>query len=331
MPSAADSDLANAERFASEHAARLRHVAQRARWIVWSGHAWQTDVTGDAQRAAKATARRMLDQAATIDDDKRRQAAIRWALSSQSERGLRSMLTVASTEPQLVVSADDLDADPMLLACPNGTIDLRTGKLGPADPTSLITRSTAVPFDPAAECQRWERTLREVFDDEELIAFFHRWVGYNLTGDTREHVLIVLHGAGCNGKSTIVEVVKQLAGDLAVTAAFDTFSRTRGGGGPRNDLARLAGARIVVASESGEGRRLDEATVKEVTGGDTIAARFLYGEHFEFAPAFKLWLVTNHRPRIDGDDDAIWRRLRLIPFNVSFEGREDRTLSAKLH
>jgi putative DNA primase/helicase len=142
-------------------------------------------------------------------------------------------------------------------------------------------------------------------------------------------VLAVFHGAGANGKSTLIGVLRRLLGDFAVTAAFDTFMRQRDRG-PRNDLARLHRARLVTAAESGEGRRLDEATVKEITGGDTIAARFLYGEHFEFKPEFKLVLVTNHRPQVDGDDDAIWRRLRLFPFEQSFEGREDRALTEKL-
>lgn len=186
-------------------------------------------------------------------------------------------------------------------------------------------------FDPGAGCPRWQRFLREVFgDDEELIGFVRRLVGYSLTGDTREHALIVFHGAGANGKTTFVETWKKLLGDCARTAAFDSFARARGDRGVRNDLARLHGARLVVASESGEGRKLDEATVKQLTGGDTVTARFLYGEHFEFRPQFKLCLVTNHRPQVSGDDDAIWRRLRLVPFEVSFQGREDLKLPTEL-
>ena len=324
-------DTANARRFVHEHGARLRHVAQRRRWLRWGGWRWVDDATGDADRGAKQTARNLLREAAAVENEQARKDALKWAVTSQNEPRIRAMLTLAATEPELVVSADDLDTATYLLACPNGTVDLRTGNLRAPSAADLITRGTTVRYEPAAECPRWERTLGEVFDgDDDLIAFFQRWAGYSLTGDTGEHVIAVLHGAGCNGKTTIVETIKRLAGDLAVTAAFDTFARARGDRGPRNDLARLAGARIVVGSESGEGRRLDEATLKEITGGDRIAARFLYGEHFEFRPAFKLWLVTNHLPRVDGDDNAIWRRLRLIPFDVSFEGREDRTLIAQL-
>jgi putative DNA primase/helicase len=183
----------------------------------------------------------------------------------------------------------------------------------------------------AASCPRWERFLEEIFaGDDELTEYVQRLVGYCLTGDTREHTLHVLHGSGCNGKTTFCEIAKRLVGDHAATAAFDSFVRARGDRQVRNDLARLHRTRLVVASESGEGRRLDEAVVKQLTGGDTVAARFLYGEFFEFKPAFKLWLVSNHRPRVDGDDDAIWRRMRLLPFEVSFEGREDPGLSEQL-
>jgi putative DNA primase/helicase len=253
------------------------------------------------------------------------------AKASESRARIEAMIALAESERRIAVAPDQLDADPFLLATGNGTLDLRAGTLRDPDAADLLTRGTDAVYDPEARCPRWQRFLAEVFDgDRELIGFLKRLVGYALTGDASEQVLAVLQGAGCNGKTVLVETVKRLLGDFAVTAAFDTFARVRGDRGPRNDLARLHRARMVVASESGRDRRLDEAIVKQLTGQDTIAARFLYGEHFEFEPRFKLWLVTNHRPRVDGGDDAIWRRLRLIPFEVSFKGREDRQLVAKL-
>ncbi len=327
LAKASRTDLGNAEQFAREHVDRLRHVRERRTWIVSGKTCWRTDATGDADRAAKQTVHRLLDAVARADDPK---AAVKWALASRSEARIRSMLALAATEPGIALAADDLDRDPWLLACANGTLDLRTGGLRAHDPADLITLSTEIAYQPEATCPRWRTFLDEIFGgDSELIAFVQRFAGYCLTGDTREHVLAVLHGSGCNGKSTFIAVLKRILGGHAITAAFDTFMRQRDRG-PRNDLARLHRARLVTAAESGEGRRIDEATVKEITGGDTIAARFLYGEHFEFIPQFKLMLVTNHRPRVDGDDDAIWRRLRLVPFEQSFEGREDRDLTAKL-
>lgn len=326
----ARTDLGNAQRFAGEHAAQLRHVREQKTWLSWNGTRWIRDTTGDADRAAKRTVRRLLTDSTVIDDADERKRAVQWALSSQSEPRLRAMLTLAATEPEIALAADQLDRGLWLLSCKNGTLDLRSGELRPHDPADLITLGTEIAYQPEATCPRWHMFLAEIFTgDTELISFVQRFVGYCLTGDTREHVLTVLHGSGCNGKSTFIAILKRLLGDHAATAAFDTFMRQRDHG-PRNDLARLHHARLVTAAESGEGRRLDEATVKEITGGDTIAARFLYREHFEFVPEFKLMLVTNHRPKVDGDDDAIWRRLRLLPFEQSFEGREDRGLAAKL-
>jgi putative DNA primase/helicase len=219
----------------------------------------------------------------------------------------------------------------MLLTVANGTIDLRTGRLRQHEPADLITRASPVTYDADARCPRWERFLLEVFEgDLELIFFVRSLVGYCLTGDTREQKFAVLFGHGCNGKSTFLDVVKHLLGDLAATSPFESFARARGDRGPRDDIARLRGARVVTASEAGEGRQLDAAVVKEITGGDVIAARFLYGSYFEFRPEFKLLLATNFKPRVDGDDDAIWRRVLLIPFAASFEGREDRDLTATL-
>jgi putative DNA primase/helicase len=220
--------------------------------------------------------------------------------------------------------------DPFLLGCANGTLDLRTGALRTANPDDLISLGNDVPYDPDAKCPRWEQALEEIFaGDESLVSYIQRKVGYALTGDTREQVVDVLQGSGGNGKDTIIKPIMRIVGEQALTTPMETFARSRDKG-VRNDLARLHRARLVIASESAEGRRLDETTIKAVSGGGSVAARFLYGEFFEFTPQFKVWLVTNHKPRVEGDDDAIWRRLRLIPFNVSFIGREDKELGSKL-
>lgn len=324
-------DLGNAELFALLHADRIRHVRERREWLHWRDGRWRRDTGGEAERAAKATARERMRRAIDLPAGDEQRQALKWALASQSESRIRATLSLAATEPEIVLGAEEMDADPWLLGCGNGTLDLRTGELREAKPGDLISIGTDVPFDPDAGCPRWLRFLEEVFrGDEELIGFFRRFSGYSLTGDTREHVLVVFHGLGGNGKTTLIEIEKRMLGQHAVTASFDSFHRARGDRGPRNDLARLHRARRVVASESGEGRRLDEATVKQLTGGDTVTARFLYGEHFEFKPQFKLVLVTNHRPRVAGDDEAIWRRLRLVPFEECFTGREDRDLAATL-
>jgi len=324
-------DLGNAEAFASRHADKLRFVKDRKRWLVWHKGRWRLDESGAAERAAKETVRSLMRAALELEGNEGQKAAIKWALRSQAEQRVRALLALASTERAIVLTSSQLDHDPFLLSCANGTIDLRTGYLRPHEPGDLISLGNEIVYDPNATCPRWLQFLDEVFaSDVELVSFVRRAVGYSLTGDTREHAFFMLYGPGANGKTTFTEIVGRLVGGLARTASFDSFVRARGDRPLRNDIARLHRARLVSASESGEGRRLDEALVKEITGGDTITARFLYGEHFEFRPEFNLWLRTNALPRVDGSDDAIWRRIRQIPFAISFEGREDRELPARL-
>ncbi len=184
---AALTDMGNAQRFASEHASRLRHIRERRLWLSWSGRVWERDSTGDADRAAKRTARALLASASEIEDDKARETAAKWALQSQSEPRLRAMLTLAATEPQIALGAEETDADPFLLSCANGTIDLRTGELRAHDPADLITLASTVVYEPDAACPRWERFLEEIFaGDEEMIAFLQRFVGYCLTFRRRD-------------------------------------------------------------------------------------------------------------------------------------------------
>jgi putative DNA primase/helicase len=324
------SDLGNAELLAAAHGERFRYVRARKVWLVWRDGRWREDETGEIMRAAKETVRDRLARAAAIDNDDKRQREARWALASHSDQRLGAMVRLASTEPGIVLAADELDRDPYLLACANGVIDLRTGRLRPHDPADLISLGTEISYDADATCPRWLEFLDQVFDgDGALIGFMQRGSGYALTGDTREHVMFVLHGSGRNGKTTYVETMRKVVGDFARPTPFDTFARVRDRG-TRNDLAGLHRARLVVAAESGEGRKLDEATVKIVTGGDSVPCRFLYGEFFSYKPGYKIFLITNHRPGVEGDDDAIWSRIKLVPFEISFKGREDKKLEETL-
>jgi putative DNA primase/helicase len=324
-------DQGNAERLVATHGADLRYVPGLG-WHHWPGQRWAADEDGEAMRRMKATVRDLYAEAAGLEDEGERKSAASHAAKSDSEPRLRAAVTLAQTERAVIVPLEALDAQPDLLAVANGTVDLTTGELRQARRDDLLTRGTQIAYDPDAQCPRFERFVAEVFaGDLELVEFVQRFAGYTLTGHTGEQVLAVFHGTGGNGKSALVTVLRALLGDLAAAAPFDTFIAARGPRGPRDDLARLRGARLVTASESGEGRRLDEATVKEVTGGDTIAARHLYGRYFEFVPAFKIVLVTNHCPHVDADDEAIWRRLRLVPFTQRFEPGAEPDLAATLH
>src|SRR5215211_5860328 len=231
-------------------------------------------------------------------------------------------LYLARSETDVPVSPSELDINAWLLNCENGTIDLQTGDLRPHHREDLITKLVQAKYDPAnpAEAPRFARFLEEVFGgDETLISFVQRFAGYSLTGSTEERVLAILHGRGKNGKTTLVELLREVLSDYARNTDVETLliKKYQGVG---NDVAALKGARFVSASEVEKGRRLAESKIKQLTGRDTVTARFLFGDNFDFKPEFTLWLSTNNKPLIQGTDDAIWDRIRLIPFDQRFEG-----------
>lgn len=315
-------DLGNAERFVARHGRDLRYVAEWKRWLVWDGKRWATDESLEVQRRAQETIRSMW--AAVADLPARDQED--WAkhiLRSETAGRLAALLECARANESMVVRPEQLDADPWLITCENGVLDLRTGQLGPHDRALLMTKLVPASFDPEARCDRWERFLHRIMNgNAALIDFLRRAVGYSLTGQPSERWLFFLYGMGANGKSTFLEVLRALLAGYAQQADFTSFLETPRGDGPRNDIARLFGARVVTSSEVGEGKRLNESLVKTLTGTDTVTARFLHAEFFEFKPQFKLWLAANHRPVVRGTDPAIWDRVRLVPFTVSIPPTE---------
>ncbi len=323
-------DLGNARRFVAMHRGRYLYAREERVWLEWRDGRWRRDVTGAVERAAKAVVETLWEQVVELPDERREKAA-KWAIASQNAFRLRAMIELASTELDFVVRLEQLDSDPWLLSCGNGTLDLRTGKLRAPDPADLISRGTEVNYNPAAPRSRWQLFLEEVFaGDAELIAFVKRAYGSCLTGDTRDRLLLIQYGSRFNGKSTLNRVFAQMLGqDLAQAAPIRLVMRGRQSEIP-NEVARLHRARFVVIAETADGRKLNENQVKALTGRDRIPARFLHQEWFEFLPEFKLVLYTNYKPRIDGSDGAIWDRVKLLPFNVSFAESEDKELDAKL-
>jgi putative DNA primase/helicase len=307
----------------------------KGHWLIWSGHRWAPVDMGQVETFAKQTARRREAAALALPSDTKAQEAYRkdalsWALGSESAYRRRAMCDLARTESPIAARYTDFDRDPWLLGCRNGVLDLRTGTLRPGRQADLVTKSVGFDFDPDAPCPRWDRFLLEIFDgDTALVGFLRRAVGYSLTADTREQCLFLCHGSGANGKTTLLSTLRAAFGDYAVNSPFSTFEWDRNTQGT-NDLAALAGARLVTAAETSEARRLNEARVKAITGGDPVTARFLFSEFFTFVPGFKVWLAMNALPKVTGTDLGIWRRIRLVPFKVSFAGREDRTLDAQL-
>jgi putative DNA primase/helicase len=324
-------DQGNAERLVAEHGHDLRY-APGIGWLASDGRRWRRDEDGEPLRRMKSTVRGMYVEAAGLDDDTDRKAAAKWAATSESESRLRAAVSLAESELDIIVRSTDLDAAPLLLNVENGTLDLSTGRLREHRRADLLTKLAPVTYRPDARSRRWERFLADVTGgDLELAEFLQRAVGYTLTGDTGEEVLFFAHGPAATGKTTMLEALKGVLGDYAATADFEAFLARPASGGARSDIARLAGARLVIGVEVDDGKRLAEGLLKQLTGGDTITARFMYRDLFEFRPAFKLWLAANHRPKVNGDDEAMWRRILQIPFtNVVPPDQRDPSLKRAL-
>ena len=325
-------DLGNGQRLVWRHGADLRYGAEWHKWLLWTGTHWQTDRDEEIFRLAKETALAIADEAKRTDDQDERNKIFKHAAATQASSKLKAMVELARSEREIAVQQTVFDTDPWKLNTLNGTIDLKTGDLGEARRSDLITKVCPVRYDPHARCPTWDSFLHQTFDDDAaMIAFIQRALGYSLTGDVREQKLFFLNGTGANGKSTLMETFGFMLGEYAQRAAFATFTQKANDGGPRNDLARMVGARTVITSEVDAGRRLDEALIKMLTGGDRVAARFLFQEIFEFHPQFKVFIFGNHRPQILGTDHAIWRRIDLIPFEVQIpDDKQDKELKTKL-
>lgn len=323
-------DLGNAERLALRHGHRLRFVGVHKKWYTWTGQRWAVDDTGEVSRLAAETVRALYAEAAQTENDLERLALVQHAQRSESGARLNAMVSLAATQEEVVARPSDFDGDHMLLNTPTGTIDLRTGRLRPHSAQDMITKMTSAPFDPAALCPTWERFLDDCMDgDPEVVAYLQRIVGYSLTGSVREHALFFLYGDGCNGKSTFVDTLLHALGDYATPGAPNLLLEKRNESHP-TEQADLHGARFVSLQEVDQGRGWAESTLKALTGGDPVKARRMKEDFWTFDPTHKFWVSGNHKPSVKGADAGIWRRMRLIPFTVSFLGREDKMLNSKL-
>ena len=348
-------DLGNSQRFVREHCDALRYVGSWGKCLDWDGKRWSIDSVGRAEHRAKETVRGMFEgiskeihnareslERAEASGDPERVAlhharmkatgdTFAWALKSHDASKIRATVQLAKSAPELAVTHERLDADPWALNCTNGRIDLRTGKLHTHSPADLITKLASVAYDPAAECPTWERFLSQAMGaNADLLSFIRRMTGYALTGVIREHVLGFLFGSGANGKSTYINTMHAMLGDYATRAPRGLLF-TQFGSKHETELTTLFGARMVSCSEVDEAATFDEALVKDLTGGDPITARRMREDHWTFTPSHKLFLAGNHKPRVKGADEGIWRRIRLIPWTVTIALEErDTGLPEKL-
>jgi P4 family phage/plasmid primase-like protien len=321
------SDVGNSILFAKLFKNKIIYVAGIG-WHFWTGNRWKMDQTGCHYRLARGLsnyyrqlASRLSDQSKTEQDPNKRNSlleiadsACSWAHKCESLSTIESCLKLAKTEKALVRLSSQLDSNAWLFNCENGTIDLKTGKLLPHDRKNLITKLAPVRYDPNKTCSRLTDFLESACGgDESLIACLQASLGYSITGDISEEKLFLVHGKGGSGKSTLLESVKTCMGEYCKTADFDTFVKKHQTSEAREDVARLAGARTVMSIEVEEGKALAEKVVKSLTGGDTITARYLYRDSFEFTAQLKLWLACNDKPRVRESDSGMWRRIVVIP------------------
>jgi P4 family phage/plasmid primase-like protien len=338
-------DAGNGERMAHWWGHKFRYCTQRG-WYYWTGKRWQLDVRERVEKYALKTVRDIPEKELDLHLDglsteaskaespasAMKSKVLKWSRDSESQRGLSAMVSLChSIGRNINMGIECLDQQPWLFNCVSGTIDLRTGEHREHRQEDLITNLSPVEYDPKADCPTWLEFLDTVLaGDQELIAFLQRATGYSLTGSTAAHCLFMLYGNGRNGKTTFLEVLAHIMGTYGQSASMEMFLAKNVEGIP-NDLAALHSARFVTGVETEDGRRLAEAKVKQITGGDTITARFLHKEFFQFQPQFKIWMGTNHRPVIRGTDEGIWRRIRLVPFTVYIpDGKVDETLREKL-
>ncbi len=330
-------DAANATRLIDQAGLDIRYVGQWGKWLCWDRKRWTLDDHLKIEALAKNSANRLWkDLSAEIAEGGLNGPDMKsmygFARYSNNAGGIRAMVAMAKSEPEVGISQAELDTDPWLLNVENGTLDLRTGKLRNHQRDDLITQLAPVSFDPDANCPVWERLLTVIFDEnEDLIRYVQQLLGYGLTGVTSEHLLPFGYGTGANGKTTLIEAYMGMLGsDYAMKAPPDLLLARQGEAHP-TERADLFGKRFVAAVETEAGKRLAESLVKELTGGDRIRARRMREDFWEFAPTHKVWLVGNHKPVVYGTDHGLWRRVKLIPFEVTIpDAKQDKALPEKL-
>lgn len=313
-----ESDAMNAHALAAWTDGSIRY-AQGLGYLIWNGHVWERSDIRVRQEVHRMGAALVL------------------AGETEKARGftmttrIKNLLTELRSVPTVNVDASEFDARPELLSFRNGTVDLRTGQLRPHDKGDMITYALDLDYVLDARADRWESFLAEIFpDNPEMPAYLQRLIGYGITGHVSEQAFCVLWGKGANGKSVLTDTLTTVFREISKTTPFSTFEERNNGGIP-NDVAALRGSRLVMASEGDSGKAMSESVLKRVTGKDMVSARFLRQEFFEFKPSFLLFLASNHKPKFKGQDEGLWRRVKLLPFTRWFAPHErDYGLDVKL-
>jgi len=325
-------DTWNGEEFVRKYGDIIRYCEEWKQWFIWDERKWKGDNTRKIQSLAKETVRSLYNRISEVSDDKERNVLMKHIQNSESMTKRRFMVEAAMSESGIPVTPDIFDHNKMILNLSNGELDLKTGKIQDHKKENYITKMVDITYNPDATCPTWISFLNKIFkDNQKVIRFIQNAVGYSLTGLTIEQCIFILHGNGSNGKSTFINIIKEILGEYAQQTPSETLMEKKNTGTATNDLARLRGTRFVASVETEQGKNFAEALVKQISGDDTISARFLHKEFFEFVPECKIWIATNHKPKIKNTDNAIWRRIKLIAFAVTISDEEkDKDLMNKL-
>lgn len=320
-------DSGNAERFKDRIGERIRYNFDTNKWLIWNGKFWEVDKTSQIKLFAEIIIAEMRSEAELIQDEKTRKNMLRNVTRASQSGGKEALLK--ETRQYVPLLSNQLDSDDFLLNTLDGMVDLKTGVVYEHNKEKYMSYIVNHNIDRVNKPLKWLAFLDEIFEgDKELIDFIHKAVGYTLTGSIKEQSMFLTFGDGSNGKSVFLDVIKRLLCDYGANAQVETLLERKhtSSNGASEDLARLKGVRFVTTGENSQGSKLNEGLIKQMTGGEKITARHLYAEYFEFYPKFKIWLATNHKPIIRGNDTGIWRRIISIPFNYKVP-REKRNKS----
>ena len=327
-------DTGNAHRLYDKFGSIIRYSYNRKKWFYWDGKMWRDDASGQIKKLADIICEDLKREAFMEQDEKTQMDMLKWANRTSSSKGKEAMIKECQHLDGIPASPDDFDVYPDYLNCQNGIVNLRNGELIPHDSGFMASKICYSEYDVSGrKPERWLRFLDDVTNhDKELQEYIQRCVGYSVSGSNREQCAYFLYGIGNNGKSTFLDTLSDLLGGYAANAQPETIMMKKyGDGGAGSDIARLKSARFVTSEEPTEGVRLNEGLLKQLTGGSKVTCRFLYGDEFEYTPEFKIWIATNHKPIVRGTDVGIWRRIKLIPFEVNIPPKKvDKNLKYKL-
>jgi putative DNA primase/helicase len=331
-PAETSDDAGNGKRLVKRHGHEIRYIAESRSWLAWNGSLWAPGATGAVERHAQDTAQGIYDDAKHARAANKTEAdkLAKWASASCNRSRLEAMIYVARSHPKVEATWEQFDSNLWALNVRNGIVDLRTGSLRPHDPDEMHSKLAGAGLT-EGRSDSWGTFLQEVLPDPDVRHYVHKLAGYSITGEVGEHVLPFAYGGGANGKSVFLSVLRKVLGDYACEAAPDLLVARYERGIPV-DIIDLRGYRFVTTSEIEGGRKMATDVMKRITGDDELKARKMRQNFESFRNVTHLWMAANDKPQVDGLDESIWRRIRMLPFTVTIppEQRDPRLIEKLL-